>query len=258
VVPLVEDHRVDLGHVQGPPSDVIEGPSGSAHDDGTSLTQVVRLGFHAHAAYERGGADAEITAEPLGFPGDLEGEFPGGRKNEHPGAPLSLSHVVKEGQYEREGLSRSRLGLNDQVAAAVFEAQHFRLNRRGFRETSSVKGSEQFGSQAETAPVLRGAFHGVLHFRLLRAVHRLSVFLPAAFAAQKMAPSAGRKQSEPSGGQIRIWEQPFCQTLLESRSIIPLFRLLSRYPWRNCSRKCSTVFSGGESVRRRKRTEVCL
>ena len=138
LVGLVQDGDLQLRQVQVAPVDVILQAARRADDDVNAKAQGAGFATRIHAADAGGDLGAGIGVQPLKLGRDLHGQFAGrGDGQAQRRAAGAEDRLVAEqgrrsGQTEGDGLARTRLGRNQQVAIRMLRLQHGGLNRSGF------------------------------------------------------------------------------------------------------------------------------
>src|SRR5699024_2298282 len=97
---------------------VVEQPAGAGDDYFRAAPQRVHLGLEADTAVDGGAAQTRFGAEQAGIRVDLFRQLPGGGHDERPDAAArSLLQAVQEGQQERGGFARARLGESEHITS---------------------------------------------------------------------------------------------------------------------------------------------
>ena len=159
-VGFIEDDGLERRQVQGTALQVVAQAAGRTDDDVAAAFQRPALDLGVHAADAGDDTRSRLGVEPLQFVGDLQRQFPGrgddeGHRRTELGEFLGLAQQGGgEGQTEGDGLARTGLGRNQQVAT-LFGLQHGGLYRRGL-------GIAAFGKGAVKRGMTGGEGHGAV------------------------------------------------------------------------------------------------
>jgi len=157
LVRLVQDEPVNGGKLQNLPFHQVHNPAGGPHDNLDAPFQLNDLGSDGSPAVDRADPRRPIPAghtfrgtrgdKRRDFPGNLQGQFAGGRQNQGPGsvaeAVFTPDKPFHQGNPKGGGLSRAGPGFYNQVALVGQKpGQGNGLNRGGRRKTLPGQGVE--------------------------------------------------------------------------------------------------------------------
>ncbi len=146
-VGFVENQVFEFLDVERTAPQMVEDAAGRAHHDVDAFAQTAQLFAHRSPAVDGRHGEFPLRVERKDFFGYLQRQFARGNQNQRLRRPFERTEPFEDGQSESCGLSRSGLGLGDDVV------RFFRVQQNGDRELLDRRRSlETFGPNGFEGP----------------------------------------------------------------------------------------------------------